>query len=78
MIVKLLGMQALDFTSADGNKIVGNNLFIAFEQKNVNGFKTDKVFCSDKISLPKELKTNTLLNISFNMHGKVESVEVHT
>lgn len=76
MIVKLLGCMPLNFTSADGKSIVGKSLYVAFEANGVEGFKCDKVFANSDITLPAGMKINDILDLSFNMKGKLESVAV--
>lgn len=74
MRVQLLGVQRIEFTNASGEKITGNNFFISFKDENVEGLKTEKLFIKEGIEIPKELKLNDTIEVTFNMKGKVESV----
>jgi len=40
----------------------------------VNGEKTEKLFIKEGIEIPKDLKLNDTIEVTFNMKGKVESV----
>lgn len=71
--VKLIGIAPVKFTASNGNTILGTRIFCAFRDPNVEGFKTEKFFLREEIQLP-ECKLNETLNLSFDMHGKVEAV----
>lgn len=74
MRVQLLGVQRIEFNNANGEKISGNNFFISFKDENVEGLKTEKLFIKEGIEIPKDLKLNDTIEVTFNMKGKVESV----
>lgn len=74
MKAKFVGIQELNFQTDRGENIVGNNLFILHEDENVTGLKASKVFVKAGINLPKDVKLNDTLDISFNMKGKVEAI----
>lgn len=74
MLVRLLGVQAISFSDKDGRAIKGTNIFIGFEQEDVQGLKTEKLFLKEELGLPKDTKLNDLLDLSFNMRGKVEKI----
>ncbi len=74
MKVKFVGIQELNFQTDRGDSIVGHNLFILYEEKNITGLKASKVFVKEGINLPKDVKLNDMLDISFNMKGKVEAI----
>jgi len=74
MRVQLLGVQRIEFNNANGEKISGNNFYISFKDENVNGEKTEKLFIKEGIEIPKDLKLNDTIEVTFNMKGKVESV----
>ena len=44
MKVKLLGVQQVSFTNNVGETIEGVNLFVGFNDSNVEGLKTEKIF----------------------------------
>lgn len=74
MRVKVLGVQDIHFTNNSGETINGTNLFIAFNDENCKGLKTDKVFVREGITLPKDLKLQGELHLYFNYKGKLESI----
>jgi hypothetical protein len=69
----LLGTRPLDFTTNDGSLIKGTQLFIAFDEDDVVGKATDKLFVKDGIDIPK-LEINKPFNVYFNRKGKVEAI----
>jgi len=75
MKVTLVGLQRVNFVNAKGQTVNGNNVFVAFKDENVEGLKTEKLFLKEGIELPKEVKINDVIDVSFNMHGKV--MEIH-
>lgn len=74
MIAKLLGTQEVHFTNNNGETINGMNIYTASADENVDGFRTDKFFLKEGITLPKDIKLNDNIDLSFNMKGKVEKV----
>lgn len=74
MRAKVLGVQPIHFTNNSGEPINGTNLFIAFSDENCKGLKADKVFVREEITLPKDLKLNEDVELSFNYKGKLESI----
>lgn len=74
VIAKLLGFMNVNFTNNQGEVITGRNIFCAFEDTNVQGYRTEKFFIGDKISLPENTKINDNLNICFNYKGRIESI----
>lgn len=73
MEAKLLGIQNLKFTNTNGEIINGTNIYCAFADENVEGFKTERFFIKPEIKMP-DCKLNDIINISFNMKGKVEKL----
>ena len=73
MQVKLVGVQHVNFINNNGETIVGTNIFCAFEDENVEGLRTEKLFIKDGIKLP-DCKINDIIDIAFNMKGKVEAL----
>lgn len=73
MQIRLIGYQPISFTNREGEIISGTNIFCAFKDSNVEGLRTEKFFVKPDIKIP-ELKVNDLLELSFNMRGKIESV----
>ena len=74
MKAKFVGIQELNFEADRGEKIVGNNLFILHEDENVTGLKASKILVKEGVNIPKDVKLNDMLDISFNMKGKVEAI----
>ena len=70
----LLGVRKLDFSTNDG-QIKGTQLFIAFDEDDVTGKATDRIFVKSDIPLPK-LEINKPFNVYFNRKGKVDSITV--
>lgn len=77
MKMNLLGIKTLDFTSADKTQIKGVQLFVSFEDEGVIGQRTDKLFLKDGFTLP-ALKPGDVLDVTYNRHGKPESIRVLT
>lgn len=75
MKAQLYGVQAIDFTNSNGEKINGWNIFTGFEDANVQGLRTEKFFLREGVELPKDVKLNDEIEISFNYKGKVEKIQ---
>lgn len=75
MVAKLLGLMNVNFTNNQGVVITGRNIFCAFEDTNVQGYRTEKFFLNNNISFPENTKINDNLNICFNYKGRIESIE---
>lgn len=76
MLVQILGKQILDFTTRDGQLIKGTNLYVAYQQEDIVGLKSDKFFVRDGIIIPKELKINQKAEVYFDHRGKVEGIDL--
>lgn len=74
MQAKLLGVMKVNFTNNQNEAVQGTNLFVAFQDENVEGLRTEKFFLKDSIALPKDIKINDVINIVFNFKGKIETV----
>ncbi|WP_069999861.1 hypothetical protein [Cellulosilyticum sp. I15G10I2] len=74
MKAKFVGIQDLNFQNDKGETITGKNLFIVYEDENVTGLKAGKLFLKEGTTLPKDVKLNDTLELSFNMKGKVEAI----
>lgn len=73
MQAKLVGVQRVNFTNNSGEVIKGTKLFCEFKDENVEGLKTNSFFIKPEIKIP-ECKINDVIELSFNMNGKVESI----
>lgn len=74
MVLKLIGLQNLDFQTATGDEIHGVNLFCGFEDSNVEGLRTEKFFVNESFQLPADLKPGTVINADFNHKGKLTAI----
>lgn len=74
MQMQLVGVAPVNFTNNAGETIKGQNIYVLFKDENVNGLKADKLFLKDGIELPKDAKINDMLEVSFNMRGRVEMI----
>ena len=74
MKAQLVGVQHINFINNNGEAINGTNLFVAFKDENVEGFRTEKFFLKDGITLPKDTKLNETIDLSFNHKGKIEMI----
>ncbi len=74
MKAQFVGVQELDFQTERGDNIKGKNLYILHEDENVTGLKASKIFVKEGVNIPKDVKLNDMLDISFNMKGKVEAI----
>ena len=75
MKAQLLGVQGIGFTNPNGEEIKGTNIFVAFEDSLVEGLRTERFFLKTGISLPKDVKINDMLDITFNYKGKIETIQ---
>lgn len=74
MQARIAGKSVVNFKNPEGQTITGVNLYILFEDSNTEGLKAEKVFVKEEIKIP-VLQQNDLVEIFFNMKGKVERVE---
>ncbi len=74
MQAKLLGVMEISFTNNQNETVQGLNVFLAFPDSNVEGMRSEKFFLRDNIVLPKEVKINDVVDVSFNYKGKIESI----
>ncbi|MCL2568811.1 MAG: hypothetical protein FWE12_05170 [Oscillospiraceae bacterium] len=74
MQVILQGFRQLDFKADNGERVTGTQLFVSFDDDTVTGKMTDKIFVRPEIQLPANLKQGDVLNLQFNIKGKVQAV----
>lgn len=74
MTAQLLGIQHINFTNNSGEVINGMNLFIAFPEENVEGLRVERLYIKDGINIPKDIKFNDKIELSFNYKGKIEAI----
>ena len=73
--MKLIGESSVNFVSGNGETIKGKNLYVLYQDENVNGLKADKLWVKDGISIPADAKLNDMIDVTFNMKGRVESIK---
>lgn len=71
---RYLGHLPVDFVSADGKSVKGNNLYISFPDENVIGEKCERFFAKSSVELPAQLKMGDMLVIEFDHKGKIRSI----
>ena len=71
MQARIAGKSVVNFKNPEGQTITGVNLYILFEDSNT---EAEKVLVKEEIKIP-VLQQNDLVEIFFNMKGKVERVE---
>lgn len=78
-MLEIIGRRRLDFMPTNGdNRIDGLNLYVCYEDDNVTGVATDKIF------LPfakfgeqfDSLTVGTLIEVSYNKYGKIQAVHI--
>lgn len=74
MKAKLIGYRKADFTTKEGTRIVGTQLFFAYPWDGVVGEIVEKVFASNKVKLPENFVIGKEYNIIYNRYGKVDSI----
>ena len=74
MQMKLLGQMKVAFTNNAGEEIKGTNIFVAFQDSNVVGLRTEKFFLKEGIALPEQVKINGVREVNFDYKGKIESI----
>jgi len=75
MISEVVGVKVCNFTSSDGNLIVGQSVYHCFKEENVEGVACDKIFLRDDSGFP-ALKVGDKIDVSYNRRGKIESVSI--
>lgn len=45
----IIGVKLTSFTTKDGNKVTGYNVYITEERSDVDGLAADRVFMSDRV-----------------------------
>ena len=76
MVAKIEGVRNVQFTSREGREINGVTVYISFENENVAGRETDKVFLSADRFQVESLTPGTTIDLSFSRRGKVETFEI--
>ena len=76
MLVQVLGVANIDFTTKEGQAVKGTSLYVAYEAEGVEGLKADRFFVRDGVAIPKEMKINDMLEVDFNNRGKLEGIKL--
>lgn len=74
MRARLDGVQPIGFRNNSGEEINGTNIFVAFKDENVQGLRSERFFLKAGIELPKDIKLNDTIELSFNHKGKIEMI----
>ena len=73
----IYGVQNLDFTTADGAVIKGKSIYCGFENRYVDGLKTNKFFVSAENPACKDLKPDVEIEMSFDYNGRIDNIEIY-
>ena len=71
MQIQIVGVQHLDFTNDDGDRVIGTNLHVNLPDPSVDGLKARKIFIAKDFPMPPDIKPNEVVDIDFNDRGKV-------
>ena len=74
MQMKLVGVAPVNFINNAGETVKGKTIYVLFKDEKTNGLKAEKIFLKDGIDLHKDTKLNDMLEVSFNMKGRVEMI----
>ena len=77
MEVKITGVQVIDFTNQDGERIAGTKIHFAYKEDNVNGMAVDTVFVRKDSPISTDgLAPNVGAVMHFNRKGKLTGLQV--
>lgn len=77
MRVIVYGVQKLDFVSADGVKIQGKSIFCGFENRYVDGLKTNKFFIPLGSNDYEKIVPDCEAELTFDYNGKIDNINVY-
>lgn len=69
----VVGVQAVDFTGSDGNKVEGWKVHCTYENEHVDGMAVLSQFVK---SLPNGLHLGDCIQFTYNRYGKVTDVQL--
>ena len=74
----IVGIRRMKFTDNNNRPVEGTSIFLTYDDKNIEGQGTDKVFLNkDRIkSLERDPEVGDQIFISYNRYGKVDEVEL--
>ena len=75
MRARLTGYSDVAFTDNSGREVRGTNIFILYEEEHTVGLRAEKVFLKEGVTLPEGTQVNDVIDLFFNMRGKVERIE---
>lgn len=67
-------LQLVEFVNDSKETIKGKNIYGLYVDENVNGYKAQKFFLKEGIELPKGTNLNDMLDVSFNVKGRIEKI----
>lgn len=73
--MKVIGKRNVSFTTKDGVHIEGTNLFVTYQDQYTEGYATEKVFCSSRITV-NHVKLGDEIRVLYNKYGKPDMIEV--
>ncbi len=71
MEIRILGFSDINFTTDSGDRIDGVNIFCAYEDEYVTGYRTDKFFIKRKLVPVDGFKCDCYYDLLFDRRGKV-------
>ena len=74
MVVKLIGVQKVEFVNALGEQIQGNNIYVSYADERTVGEKAEKFFVKPEVAFPEQMKIGEQINIFFNSKGRIEQI----
>lgn len=77
MRVYVYGTSEVDFVTSDNTRIKGKTVYGGFENRYVDGLKTNKFFVPSDIDCINDIKPDSEIEIAFDMRGKIDSVSVY-
>lgn len=70
------GIQDIDFTNDQGERIEGTRIYIGHHDDKVVGQRTDKLFLKKGFPIPKELVPGAVLELSFDINKHLDRLQV--
>lgn len=70
------GIQVVDFTNDQGERIEGTRLYIGYRDDKVTGQRTDKLFLKKGFPVPKELVPGAVIDLSFDINKHLDKLQV--
>lgn len=80
MLVKVLGIQSVDYVSRKtGSPVKGTTLHTCYKDAQVMGECVDSIFISDNLGIPciREIQPGMTVDVEYNNRGYVANVSIH-